>query len=158
MSNQGYAIRKVDSLFIVSTPTQEQKLFLVGSVAYFNGKLLPEYVRWKCQDDSSTVKALIQSALDNPSEETIKALLVMESFYKELQGTAPANATAIQVAQINDAKNSADKDLFRSGFLNDVSIESVESEGSMITLGELVDAKRRADGAARNSFRKKPKT
>ena len=162
-----YLIRKVKKTYILEFPDRHPfELLLVTSVAYFKALMFQKALRWKVEEDSPFLKELILRAKKNPSNTTFEPLVHMEAFYKEQQGIAPLEASRQEKRKILDERNAAEKDLLSVGFqrnskftdgtgVSTDTIDVLHLAGQAVSLGEMVDLKRKVDGVARNRYRKK---
>ena len=166
-----YSITKVGKTYVLTYPNNEQTpLTYVTSVAFFHGKLIStENGLWKLKEDAPFLKSLITAAEKTPNNETFKALEAMESFYLEFIGTIPVEATEQQKTEIKAARSACRTDLFNNAFEKDSVFTSSDGEevdlidalklgNSSITIGDMVEQRKKANGAARNAYRKTKKT
>ncbi|WP_374028320.1 hypothetical protein ACES2J_08285 [Bdellovibrio bacteriovorus] len=145
--------------YVVEIDGQETNLLLVTSVAFHRAKMIRSESRWKAEEDAAYIKCLIEQATLNPTEEVLRSLLMMESYYQELSGDPPEDATKEQKASILSARASSRLDIYNNSFKKDLPAEPSDQQVQTLleqpSLGDLVDYRRRVNGQKRFSWRKK---
>lgn len=140
----------------------EKKLVLTVSVAFFNSKIFPRYLKWKVQDDQEMLKVLFSKALTG-CQTSIEGLLCFEGYYSELNGNPREGASEAEKKLVFQRKDEAERDLYNNSLQEDLFFEAetcpvLEKKLSLQpTIGEIAEAKKRLNGANRNAWRTKKK-